>query len=56
MRICSVDQPRDDLNKSSIMIFDTDDIKADWFRVKYYINGETEAVYEKNLPERTGKR
>lgn len=52
----SVGQPRDGVSKSSFMVFDTDEKKADWYRVDYNIKGAAEAVYENNLSERSARR
>ncbi len=52
----SVGQPRDGLSKSSFMVFDTESMNADWFRIEYDIKSAAEAVYEKNLPDRSGQR
>jgi putative phosphoesterase len=46
----SVGQPRDGIAKSCFMIFDTVDLKTNWYRVDYNIKSATEAVLKANLP------
>ena len=52
----SVGQPRDGISKACFMVFDTEDLTSEWFRIKYDINSAVKGIFDNNLPEVFGKR
>ncbi len=52
----SVGQPRDGISKASFMVFNTDNKKAEWYRVNYDIKAAADSIIKENLPVSTAKR